>query len=507
LAQGLSILIILAGFFISNEEREPVKKLTRRLTAVTAISAAAVTFVGVGIAHASETFPPPGTYTAFPDPAHNLPYNIVGSETLQDVMGGMTQGYTWNNHTYTPDSFGADVGNWNAINPGTGDTYDSIQPVTSPTAGDTFDRPNGSGDGICMLSAANNPASNTCVENGVTQTISNNPGDEALAQQELSIARASALPSESDWSSDNPTGGVSGNADDLTFFPVGIDAVGVSEALVGDSSSTEVTNFNTGALTAIYGDGTYTQTAGTSTVGDIIEQTVNGSTQTYPFVVTAVTRSGTVSSDEQVIPSVPQASSGTRKFFLAAIGESSFNTAVVADETGTVAEEENHPAEDLSVADLNAALDQNSPSYQVPTSAAAIAIAPMSGAQLIEQQHGFVTNSTSGFDFPTINGESLDNGSTGDAAAIATSDALQSGTPEITFGDSVVGNFTRYVWLGLPTSEVSTTTSDEGALQTWVDDTVPSETVPWTDFGFQTVSVSGVSNNPDFWVHTTYTNG
>jgi hypothetical protein len=35
---------------------------------------------------------------------------------------------------------------------------------------------------------------------------------------------------------------------------------------------------------------------------------------------------------------------------------------------------------------------------------------------------------------------------------------------------------------------------------------VPANTTIWKDFGFTPVSVTGVSDNPAFWVTTEYTN-
>jgi hypothetical protein len=494
LAQRLSIPIILASFFISNEERDTVKKLTRRVTAVTAITAASVLFVGVGMARAA-TFP--GTYTAFPDPAQGDTYNIVGSETMQDVLGGITQGYSLGSFAFAGSApSNGPIGSWNAVNPSTGATYDSITPVSG---GDSFPRPNGSGDGRNAVSAANNSSDSCFTESGVTgHTCLTHTAD---FQQELSVSRASALPSESLWSSDNPTGGNSGVPDQLTWFPVAKDAVGIAEEKVGSTSSQTVPNFYTGALTAIYTGGTYQHTAGANTVGDVFETSIGG--VNYPFVVTGVSLTGAISSSEQVIPVLPQSSSGTRSFFLSAINASTFNAATVANETGAAAQEENNGA-DLLTANINKALGSL---YSVNTSVPELAIVCFSGGQLIEQNHGFVTNTTTALTFPTINNATLWNDKTGASAAPGT---LQNGTPVITFGASVVGNFDRYLWVGIPTSEVSTGgPTTEAPLQKWLDQTIPNLTdtggsgSPWGDFGFVPVTVSDTTSD---WVHTEYTN-
>lgn len=247
------------------------------------------------------------------------------------------------------------------------------------------------------LSAANNPGDNCFAENGETVCLT---ASTEIKQEEVSLAAVSALPPESDWSSDNPTGGVSGNADDLTFIPMAEDAVGVAEELVGDSSSAEVSNFNTGALAAIYTGGTYTRDPGTHTVGDVFETSIDGTD--YPYVVSSINRSGAITGDEQVI--------------------------LVANETGKAAELDNDANADLKVTNINDALAGNSPSYTVPTTSPAIAIVPFSGAQLIMQEHGLTASTLGNADFPAINGETLDNGVTGSGAAVG---SLQERSPTV----------------------------------------------------------------------------
>jgi hypothetical protein len=419
-----------------------------------------------------------GTYTAFPDPSGKL-INGVGAQTTQDVYGALTQGYAYNGSTYTADCFGAQVGSWNAINPNTGDTYDDITPFPGS---DTFARPDGSGDGQNALSAAWNPGNDTFVENGSAQTLS---GSATVKEEEISFARSTSLPAQTLWTQN-------GQPNDLTFIPQAIDAVGVAEATFG--SGTTVGNFNTGALTAIYNGGTYIQNAGQNTVGDVIE------TGGYPFVVTAVSRAGSIASSEQVVPVLPQQSSGIRSFFLSAIGASPFNANVVANETGAAAQEENNPENDLSTTNINAALSLNSANYTVPSTG--IAIVPMSGAQLIEQEHGFDTNTLGTSSFPTINADTLWNGQTGIAAGIGTLQTAQ--PPQITYGASLVGDFACYDWAVIPSSFAQNSAAFTDLAQ-WLTTTVPAQTQVWEDFGFDPVG-SAISGNSANWVTTNWLN-
>jgi hypothetical protein len=462
-----------------------VRKSLRRAAIVSVAAVAALTVVGVGTAHAGPV------YTAFPDPSGEL-INGWGSATTQDVYGAFTQGFTYNGTSYTPGSFAANVGSWNSINPNTGATQDNVTPVPG---GDTFQRPFTSGDGENALSAANGP-DNSWVSSlsGETNTLVASP---ALREEEVSFARSSSLPPYSLWTD-------SGRPNDLTFIPQAIDAVGVAEQVNG--SATPVTNLNTGALTAIYTGGTYTQNTSKPTVGDVQEQ------YGYPYLVTRVTTFGAPIL-EQVVPVLPDASSDTRSFFLSAIGAVPFDDAIVADETGPVAQAENNAEQNLSTTDVNEALTDNNPPYVVPANS--VEIVPFSGATLIEQEHGLAANTLGDATFPTINGESLWNGESGVNAGPGT---LQSGTPVVNYEADLEGDFTRYVWAVLPSSEVTADgPADESALQEWLDLTLPSITSVWQDFGFTplgttTTTVNGVpttvsiSDMPALWVTTEFTN-
>jgi hypothetical protein len=465
-----------------------VKKSVRRAAAIS-VAAATLTAVGVIPAHA-----------AFPtehDPSGKL-VNIFGSNTTQDVFNALTTGYTLGTTTYTADSVGATFGSWNATNPSTGAIDDLITPVSG---GDTFERPDGSGDGRNALSAANNTAKNTWVsaDSGDTNTLT---AGATVKAEEVSFSRSSSLPGFANWKQNNAAN------TQLTFIPQAKDAVGVAEVPATTGGNT-VGNFiedttapagsaTAGALTAIYSGSTFTQNAGTNTVGDVIE------TGGHPFVVTGV-HGGVVTASQEVVGVLPQASSGTRGFFLNAIGVSSPNLSVVANETGSVAQEENNSAKDLSTTNINAAFAAQGSSFTVPSGADVIV--PFSGAQAVEQNHfSTISTLTNNPIFPTLNNLTLTNGLSGASASTGT---LQNGTPNTTFNGNLVGNFARFVWAALPSTIVTTSPTSEGTIQKWVDQTTQATGGAvqqlWTDFGFKEVG-STFADNSSNWVITKFLN-
>jgi hypothetical protein len=461
-----------------------VKKSIRIAAAASVVAAAAVASVGVGQAHAVTL----QTCTTFADPSSTKTFNVVGSNTFQDAYGGLTQGYMWNGNTYTATTTGGSIGSWNAINPAgplpCQSFYDTITPVTGGT-GDSFTRPNGSGDGRIAVSAAWNSAKHSWTDaGGNTNTLTK---ADAIKQQELTFARSSSLPGQANWvNAANPT-----VTDQLTFIPQAIDAVGVAEVTIG--SGTAVSNFASGALVAIYNAGTF----GTGTnVGDVVE--VSGK----PFIVTV--RGGGTGKQEQVVPTVPQAGSGTRGFWLTAVGSGSTPNAVVSNET----QEENKPANDLNTTNIQAGL-----SYTLPTDG--IAIAPLSGGAAISQLHGLAPNQLGATNivnspWPTVDNDTLFTGS-GVSATVGTLQSAQS--PQITFGASLTGNFDRYLFAAVPSSLVVTgNPSGESALQKWIDQDAPdaaptggTSTSVWSDFGFKPIG-HAVSDNSSNWIHTKFLN-
>jgi hypothetical protein len=470
-----------------------VKKSIRRAVLVTGTTAAMATlFAGTAFA----AFPPPT------DPSAKT-FNLWGSNTIQDVFQGFTQGYSLGTNTYSTsgDTTGAETGSWDATNPNGAAPCDSVTPVTG---GDTFQRPDGSGDGRNALSAAwSTKDTYVCSVSGLTSTLSASAADK---ESEVSGARSSSLPSFTLWKQANSS------FDDLTFIPLAKDAVGVAQEVYQNGAGTApagIANLNQisggGALTAIYTDTAYTQVSGSHTLGDVIPTSVSGAA--WPEYVY-----NSHGATELVVPTLPQTSSGTRSFFLNALG-GSFDASVVVEETG---EEENDYTNDLSSTNIHTYLNSGE---SLPASGTGyVAIAPFSGAAAIEQNHFSGTStlpsglSTDNGIFPLINSESLTNGETGSSAAIGESSAsgvtgyLQSGTPNIAYQGTLEGNFARYVWLALPTGE-------ESALYTWAETTLESSTARtsgivsaqqvWTDFGFVAAGSTVATNDQ---VETDWTN-
>lgn len=225
-------------------------------------------------------------------------YQISGSDTIQDVANGITNGYTYAGTTHA--SFQGNLGSW--------DAFGSPDPITPKSGGASFGRPHGSGDGVAALSAAWNSGNNV-----FKQTVSGTTTNYSLQQggtHELDLARSSAGPS-------TPVQ-AGGTTDKLTFVPFARDAVGVayqSHVTTPGTNDASVTDLSTAALTFIYNagaTGTYSGSGYTITAG-------SGSTDpVYTDTATSKTRI--------LQPVLPQSSSGTRKFFLAAISVSSIGS-------------------------------------------------------------------------------------------------------------------------------------------------------------------------------------
>ena len=252
----------------------------------------------------------------------------VGSDTIQDVWSGFTNGQPANagaGLAAVPAPLAAsEVGSYNATNAATGNINEIITPqdgfavnnniVPNPTAAHpltpgtcSYARPNGSGQGIAALRLANNATSTlglASIAPGAT------PGLGCV-----DIARSS---SGVDTNDNNP-------AVDLQWVPFAIDAVGPATGPSSCSPSTNCPSFS-----ADLGNGSV-QSVNTvqSTLGSAIGQmTVSQISQLYncnpvPVTVgsTTTTYIGTVigqsvpSGDVGVDLYVPQSGSGTRKFW------------------------------------------------------------------------------------------------------------------------------------------------------------------------------------------------
>lgn len=330
----------------------------------------------------------------------------VGSNTNQGLFNGVSNGFTLNGVTTNATDPLSDIASYDA---GTG----TIDPK-----GTTYTRPNGSGDGVKALSAAWDPANH--VWDGTT-----------LGNGDVTVARSSSNP-----------GTVYSSSDDLAFIPFGRDAVGVV------TKDLNIGNFTTDELEALYGtgahtDGTYTQVSGTVSVGDI-QTSGSGATQEELYVTDPATAPA---SDVQITAALPQSGSGTRNFFLTAIGSvgGAFGAWVTAPDT----------AEENSIA-------------SVP----ADGIFPISGASVIEQENGLITNTgvnDTGVTFPTIDGSA--NTLITEQDANAAPGTLYGNTSVVPSG--AVGVYARDVYTVVPTSQLGTV-YDGDTLQDIFDNVLPN---------------------------------
>lgn len=234
----------------------------RKMRLASAVVVAAVAISGTVLATPAMADPPSGTFRQLVG---------VGSDTTQDVLNALA-GDTVNGTSYASTAVtadGAGIASYDAIEPVTGSTTSSI---TTRTAGPSFLRPNGSGNGRIALSEA------------LTGDKYPNSAGVSISGQ-VDFARSSGGPS------------VSGTT--LTYIPLARDAVGVA------AKGSALQNLTVDQLHDIY--------SGVTT-------TVNG---------------------QAVHPYLPQTGSGTRKFFLGAIG---LTDAQIPLSVGIVQENQANPA-------------------------------------------------------------------------------------------------------------------------------------------------------------------
>jgi hypothetical protein len=202
---------------------------------------------------------------AEPNPASPCrAYSTFGSDTTQDVWNGLSNGGPI-----------ADVASYNA----SGSTY-----VSDPCLSHHWLRPVGSGNGAKFLSAAYDTGAHTWAAQDVAPTVT----QEQPTSADVAFSRSSSGPS------------VTGS--DLTYIPFARDAVSVAFNKVNASDPTP--NLTADQLKSIYGG------PSAFVAGSGVTYTPVGSSSP-----TAVFLNGT-----QVFPYLPQSGSGTRQFFLGAIG-------------------------------------------------------------------------------------------------------------------------------------------------------------------------------------------
>lgn len=264
--------------------------IIRKATIATAATGAAFGLVLGGSTAATAANDPSGGNTAGNHVA-------TGSDTLDALYGSFADSTS---PDYDLDSFTA-FGSPDTITLNGAVSGATVLTAGGLPAGNSVARPAGSGDGVELLSATYNPNSNRY--NSSTNPTSAPGANYYLNQANpvIDIARSSSRPSSS-------YSVTTFAAADLVYVPLARDAVSVA---VKDSV---ITDLSTDSLNAIYGSGSYNPVAGDHD-GDV-RLVGSGATATVQVYEADVAAWVTVD------PKLPQSSSGTRSFFLSAIGVS-----------------------------------------------------------------------------------------------------------------------------------------------------------------------------------------
>lgn len=319
------------------------------------------------------------------------PYAATGSDTTQDVWNGLT------------NDFGAvapSIASWDAF-AGT----DTGSQIKTKTGGNWFVRPAGSGNGQKSVSAVWDSAYTAHdwpTGSGVT-----------LNHEDVDFARSSS----------GPTAGTG-----LKFLPFGRDAMSVAYNTTGGLTGL---NLTTGQITELY-----------SGVDNAADSVVTFSAQ--PATVgTTVSVNGVA-----VHPKIPQSGSGTRAFFLSAIGVSGSGQPALApyisDPGGTA--QGGLPENDGSVLTNDGDL------------------ICFSAAQWIAQANGKQANTTAGLALANINGQAPTTGSSPTMSAGALFGAKNvSGDYNVVPGTGV-GVFNRDVYNVIPTSFIAGTSKQQALV-------------------------------------------
>lgn len=323
------------------------------------------------------------TAVADPTPAGDRTYTAVGSDTIQDVWNGLSNGSS---------PAAGDVASYNAF----GSAYISFNGVT-------IDRPAGSGAGVKVVSASADPAFGN-------YTYKDASGKNASVDLhgKVQFARSSSGP--------KTTG------TDLLYIPFARDAVSVA-----------VKTTTAGAVTATTAQLKDLYSCNTSTI-----------------------KVGTA--DVTVKPVLPQASSGTRAFFLKAIGvtESALGGCVVT------RGEENKGSLFSDAGDL----------------------APFSAGQWIYQKNtGGTTDTTAGLKLGTLNGQAPTK--TVNSKLVANADGL--------FGAANAVPDSSHVF-ARDTYSVISNVNLNSTLATKLRDIRSAQAI--ADFGFLNLGYSAGSNEP-----------
>ncbi|MEA9986808.1 hypothetical protein [Subtercola sp. RTI3] len=389
-----------------------------KATRIAKASAASAVLLGLVLAGANAA-------QADPSPAAFRTYAATGSDTIQSVLNGETNGYG------THAAVASSIASYDAFGSAT---------IQTKSAGISYARPAGSGDGVKSLSASWNTGSHVYTDAaGNVITLSNNDVD---------IARSSSQPS-------TPVTAGATN-DNLTFVPFARDAVSV--AFQGSG----ITNFTTAQLTHVYNE--------TTSVSDGVVVTGSGATATVKV------------NGVSVIPELPQASSGTRKFFQTAINVP--NASLGAYVLGSTSNPSSLHENDATAA--NTAGD----------------LIPFSAGQWISQKNGVSTSTFTGTNAATLKITNINS-----ATAVTTSGTVL--VPGTLYGSGSTvpsvgtGIFNRDTYLVAPTVHITTGgVGFDSTLKTLLTSTLPGAGAV-SDFGFKPLTYSATTAD---WIHSAWTN-
>ncbi len=387
-----------------------------------------------------------GAGTAFADPpaSPNLAvhFSASGSDTIQDLYNAFAYGYVGNG--FTP--IVSNLDSFNAFPIGTN--------IVSKANAQTLDRPSGSGSGRKALSHSWIP-----IVNPSDDLWTSPAGATFHLQQDVNgvggfhtfdIARSSGQPPA------NLVTTPGASNDHLTYVPLARDAVDVA---IG--SGTGITDISTTDLQAIY---SCTGNADVIVAGSLVF--LNGT---------------------QIQPKLPQQSSGTRQFFLAALGLPNAPTASCVTDGAVTGGTNNLPENDAS---------------QIPNAGDLI---PFSAAQWVAQEQtvatGVTNTGTGAITMLTIDGRAAVTGS-GSTAAPDTSLTSLYGNPGTAIGPQAVppapipnpGIFARDVYSVVPTANLAGGSAYNSALSTLVTSTLPTDPAATTvisKFGFEPITFAG----------------
>jgi len=328
------------------------------------------------------------------------PYAAVGSDTIQDVWNGLT------------NDFGAvapSIASWNAfVNFPAAVTTNPDAYIQTKTGGNWFLRPSGSGNGQIALSAAWDPA----VPNAHLWPSAAGPTQAALTHEDVDFARSSG----------GPTAGTG-----LKFLPFARDAVAI--AYNTETGLAAGLNLTTGQIAELYN--------GVDNTGDsVVTFSEQPATST-----TVVSVNGAV-----VHPKIPQSGSGTRSFFLSAIGVTTAQLAPYI------------PVPNNTIA--TGGLPEND-GTQIPNDGDLI---PFSAAQWISQQNGKATDTTAGLALSSVNGSAPTSGSAPAMTAGALFGHKTLGGDFDVVPTSGVGNFNRDTFNVVPASFLTGTAKQQALV-------------------------------------------